>query len=478
MRLIWLVRLWIMLSLMLLIFSCNSVRSKSYTLSGKILDIENVGIEGATVLLYKQQQIKAGILEVKTEFPNIGADLDMYDTFDHRTAKPMVVVSSNALGEFSLNKIGKGTYHLVAYKEGYGFKYQKEIKINQNENNNNVILSDILSLPAAIDGEATMLSDRVYLLSGDFTLLPGSTLNVGSGVTLLVPPHHKLNIHGNWVMEDTSSITIMSSDKLYSHSHGEADIEDFDSMVFLSQTSKHIHSIKMKNNELGMKFQDCNDFHLSNVFLDSAQSISVGSSPGFKLSYATISQGKDTVRGAVGVEFSNNIEVKRCHFFENEIGLRIGFSTGVNVSNNYFHLNTKYDMGFDYGSVGTVEYNTFRDSPQAIDNYRGRMYINYNDIQAAIGIYAYRVYAWISANHNNLQCTRYGIKSQCMYHNSDTVHLDCTQNYWYTTNVDEIKKLIFDKDNERETDPNYHILVSKVDFLPISNRPLVAGVSN
>lgn len=106
------------------------------------------------------------------------------------------------------------------------------------------------------------------------------------------------------------------------------------------------------------------------------------------------------------------------------------------------------------------------------------MVAKYNDIEAKIGIYAYRVNATLTANHNNLNCSQYGIKSQCMYYNSDVVYLDCKRNYWNTTSLETIMGLIYDRNNESESDENYHLLKTIIEFQPISTKPNQAGAYN
>jgi parallel beta-helix repeat protein len=319
--------------------------------------------------------------------------------------------------------------------------------------------------------------ERTYLVSTETIVLPGVSITAGDNATLLVDPNAKMNFHGSLNVGNDSPLRIMSSGALYSHSN--ENVLEFESVDFIGQNNRVIRNLKVTNCLLGLRISNSNDVLVTNVYLNSPyQSMAVTATQGIAIKNSCFTSSQDLVRSAMRIEHSPNTLLEKNIFMDNAMGVSIALSSNVTVKNNYFANNSIFDFGFDEDAQGLVEYNTFRSSNIAIDNHRGQMVANYNDIEANIGIYAHRVNASLKANYNNLNCSEYGIKSQCMYYNSDIVHLDCTRNYWNTTDLYAIMDLIYDMENESSTDPNFHLLKTIVDFQPISTRPNPAGVHN
>jgi len=464
----------------LIIVSCGSpTENKTYTISGKVLDDNSTGLENATVLVYVFHPLDTSITTFKNDFPQHGAELSMYNEFDHRTGTPIVQTSTNADGTFSLSGISKGDYNIVAYKQDYGYKYIENLSIDQDVQNLQFNLYSVISLPTAITEDIELLSNRFYLLTSDLVILPGVSVQVDSNVTILVSPSCKINVYGVLNTGMNSSLRIMCDDKIYSHSNTSSDIGRFDSVAFYDQSNLVLQNIKLVNCTLGFRFSGSSNVTLSNFYSSSLyQSVALDQSPGFVLEKSTITNSIETMRGAVSIEHSDGTMIEKCHFIKNNQGVRIAYSQNTLVKNNYFQMNSIYDLGFDQDGAGSVDYNTFKNSKTAIDNYRGQINVTHNNIEAEKGIYAYRVNASLTAKYNNLKCSTYGIKSQCMYYQTDIVHLDCTRNYWNTTDTNIIETLIYDRDNESVDDENYYLLVTMIDYLPISNTPNAAGVYN
>lgn len=471
--------------IMLLLFFCivalvscdKTTNLKTYSISGSVRTSNNEVLEDVTVLAFRKAPMNSTLSAFKQNYPMHGAEIDMYESFDHRIETPIVLASTNPEGYFLLDNLESNSYNLVAYKEGYGYSNL----LNQNVGNSDFVvdflLNPVINLPQVVTQDTSLLSDRVYMVSDDIIILPEAKLTIESNVVLLMSPNKKIDIYGDYSTSMESSLCIMSSDRLYSHSNQPDQIGKFDSITFYSPAYSTIHNIRAVNNLLGIRFINSQATNLCGSYIVSEYSaLSVIGSSEFTLNQSSISGSIETIRAAAYFEKSNNITIEKCHFFNNRIAVQISGSANSLVRNNYFNSNSIYDFGFAEGGAGTVEYNTFRDSKTAIYNFRGQMYANYNDIQAVIGIHSLRVDAWFSAKYNNFDCTEYGIKSQCMYYNSPIVHLDCSRNYWHTTDLNTIEGLIYDRNDDSENDVNYHLLVTVIDYLPIANSPNTAGV--
>lgn len=475
--LVYLVYIWLLALLVLTLASCGGTKPKAYAVSGRVVTENNEPLSDVTVLLYRHEMTNVGLTTLKAEYPNHGCDIGMLDDFDHRTSSPVFSVKTDVDGAFVFPKVGEGRYRIVFYKEGFGFKYQNGIWVDDDLSNVQAMLLPVLEMPTVITDDMILDAERMYFISADTVILPGVSIAVGRNVTLLFYPNTKINIHGILSVGDNSSLTFMSSDALYSHSN--ENVNAFESVDFVSQNNKVIRNIKVTDCLLGLRISNSSDVLVTNAYLNSPyQGMAVTATQGIAIKNCCFTNSKDQIRSALNIEHSPNALLERNIFTGNAMGARIALSPNVTVKNNYFTDNSMFDFGFDEDAQGLVEYNTFRSSNIAIDNYRGQMIANYNDIEANTGIYAYRVNATLAANYNNLNCSQYGIKSQCMYYNSDIVHLDCTRNYWNTTDQHAITHLIYDRNNESENDANYHLLKTIIDFQPISTKPNVAGVYN
>lgn len=475
--LVYLVSIWLLALFVLTLASCGGTKPKAYAVSGRVVTENDEPLSDVNVLLYRHEATNAELTTLKAEYPNHGCDIGMLDDFDHRTSSPVFSVKTGVDGAFVFPRVEKGRYRIIFYKEGYGFKYLNGIWVDDDMSNIQALLLPVLELPTVISDDMSLDDERMYFISADTVILPGVSIAVGRNVTLLFYPNTKINIHGILSIGDNSSLTFMSSDVLYSHSN--ENVIAFESVDFISQSNQVIRNLKVTDCLLGLRISNSNDVLVTNAYLNSPyQGMAVTATQGIAIKKCCFTNSQDQIRSALNIEHSPNALLERNIFIGNAMGARIALSPNVTVKNNYFTDNSMFDFGFDEDAQGLVEYNTFRSSNIAIDNYRGQMVANYNDIEADIGIYAYRVNATLTANYNNLNCSQYGIKSQCMYYNSDIVHLDCTRNYWNTTDLETIMGLIYDMNNESGNDPNYHLLKTVIDFRPISTRPNQAGVYN
>ncbi len=465
-------------SIVLTLTSCGgATKPKAYAVSGRVVTENNEPLSDVTILLFRYEMTNVGLTTLKAEYPNHGCDIGMLDDFDHRISSPVFSVKTDVDGAFVFPKVEKGRYRIVFYKEGFGFKYQNGILVDDSISGIRAALLPVLEMPAVITSDMSLDDERMYLVPTETVVLPGVSITVGRNATLLVYPNVRINIHGSLILEDNSSLRLMSSDALYSHSN--ENVVAFESVDFVSQSNQVIRNLKVTDCLLGLRISNSNDILVTNAYLNSPyQGMAVTATQGIAIKNCCFTKSQDQIRSALRIEHSPNALLEKNIFIGNAMGARIALSSNVTVKNNYFADNSMFDFGFDEDAQGLVEYNTFRSTNIAIDNYRGQMVANHNDIEANIGIYAYRVNATLTANYNNLDCSQYGIKSQCMYYNSDIVHLDCTRNYWNTTDQHAIVDLIYDRNNESSTDANYHLLKTIVDFQPISTRPNQAGVYN
>lgn len=463
--------------IMLLISSCSSTTMvKTCNLQGKVEDIQGEPLNNAIVMLYKKVQLSQTISALKTQYPNHGAPLNFYTNFDHRKMTPAYSVTSDDEGNFSFPNIKADTYCIVAIKEDYGLKYLLDYTLDENVIGLIISVNPIIELPPVIGGIYTLESGRSYYTSSDLMVLPEGNLEVGSDVRLYIKPGHNVSIHGKLSTGTGSSLIISSLFGLYTQT-GSIGLEKYGSITILNQDACSFMNILVNDSTLGLRIVDSSNIFLENVLVNAYyQGLVLVDSESANLVNCSVNGSLETMRAAITVENSQDVVIERCHLWDNYHGVQFASSTGVEVSNNLFNNNSVKDIFILEGGAGEIKNNTFIASNTAIYGFSGQALIMNNDIQAQIGINIERVGAWFSAKFNNLNCVEIGIKSRCMAYHSSTIHLDCTHNYWGTTNLETIAQLIYDRNDVDINDENYSLLVTEIDFMPISNTPNNAGV--
>lgn len=461
----------------IILISCNSTtKPKTFKVSGIVRNENGEPVQGAKVLLFTAE--KDNNIDFKNKYPNHGASLQFYERFDHRNYTPIREVFSEIDGTFHFSEVSKGRYNVVALKEGVGFEYALSLMIDGVMDDLEISLKEITEIPSVIDGHYLMSDNNIYVSPSDIIILPEATLEIDGNVSLFLGDGCKIDVYGKLLKDSNSFLHIDSNDGLFCDPDSEK-IQTIDKIIFYGQNDIDLHGISLANSYNGIVFNQSHDVDLSNCFVKSKSlCISFINCSDFNISNCSITGSIDNVRAGIYIEFSSFGTIERCHLWENVNAMQVSVSSNINILNNYFSNNTRRSLYFARDGEGEVTYNTFQGCYEAIYSYMGRFVAEYNDIQGERGIYCGWVGAYFSANYNNIDCQDYGIKSRCMRYNSPIITIDCKRNYWGTRDVELIRSVIWDMTNEDTDDVNYNLLVSIVEYLPISQNKNDAGVRN
>ena len=126
----------------------------------------------------------------------MGTTLNQAFYFDHRTQQPVYRTQTDKSGHFKLEKIKAGNYNLVAYKNGYGWKYITKVAA-ANVEPVNIKLYPEIQISENITDYAVWEADRHYIITKDITLAENATLIVDRGAVIRFSPLASLTISGD-----------------------------------------------------------------------------------------------------------------------------------------------------------------------------------------------------------------------------------------------------------------------------------------
>lgn len=337
--------------LSLFIAGCTkSTSPKTGSLSGRVILVNDTGdtsldpvdFSGVTVALYELAVLDTTIVRINQEYPLIGVQISQETEFDHRNYNPISVVQTDATGNFQFRKIPHGIYNLLAFKEGWGYKYLYSVVIDNEVNsisiyreerqdysrNNDLVLHPARMLPSFIDYPLTLREGRVYIVS--------QNTNVFSQV--VVEPYSKLLIAANTKIDFHSSIStptdgstwlITVSDGIYS-TEKKVEIASFDQVGFYLQESLNLHGMIFEHSLNGVKL-DSPQSHIEKCVIRKNQNHAILCSG----SSASIQQLVVSFNPLKGITAFNNFELSSSIVHSNRDACFLSESNGM-VRNSYF----------------------------------------------------------------------------------------------------------------------------------------------
>jgi len=102
------------------------------TVSGKVTLEGQSDHSGVTVRLYKPVTLDTALVRINQQYPNIGVKISQETEFDHREQTASYSTTTNANGDWSIEKVEKGNYNVVIIKEDYGEKYFLDYSLQDN----------------------------------------------------------------------------------------------------------------------------------------------------------------------------------------------------------------------------------------------------------------------------------------------------------------------------------------------------------
>lgn len=473
------------LSIIFLVSGCCNNEDKLGTLSGIVELINDTGdpqadpvdFAGVTISLYELAELDTSVVRINQQHPYLGVIVQQEMYFDHRYQQPVLSVASAPDGSFTLNKITPGSYNLVAQKDGWGYAYQYSLEILEGENAlgkatlNNRILEGVArsrsesgkdtitlyperQLSGFGTSDLVFQAGRHYVVTDDFSIMPGAQVVFEPNTTIRINPHKELVLYsslecpapGEGFFRVVSNDQTTVADTLTPFQRVRiADADLPQAQVFKGAIIRDSYSGIVSN---------APGFTVSNCFISSRQTaVSIYNTIDNQIVNCVLCDGKNSSFGAAMNDGSPSATLRNNIIVNNSLGVLIRNSANVEVSNNYFANCSMGILNLMDGQT-TATHNSFVNCGSALRNAnRALMTIHYNEISADIGISNERDYAGsaasgltqITANNNNLVCDTWAVYSKFVNHPG--YDLDCTNNYWGTTNAQAIPQLIFDSND-------------------------------
>ncbi|MBI9032070.1 hypothetical protein JEZ13_08745 [bacterium] len=441
----------------LLLLSCDSSTSpsdESFTLSGKVslMDTEGnpvtSGLEDIIVMIYNTVDIDPDLLQVKADYPHIGAEINQEVFFDIRDAEPIKTVNCNSAGEYSFS-IAKGDYNLCYYKEDYGYKLIHELEVSSDQSLAEAVLNEVISLAGSISN-FTFESGKVYHITDDLVVPANSNISFETGAYVDVANNKKIFMMDSFNITEIGTDNYVKINSIYNIA-GEKYI--FRGIECVNINSLNISNVSVKNSSSAILLQSSViDVTINNCVLsNNSNSISSNSNSTFVVTNCLIVN-----NSGIGITSNSNSEIKNSIFFSNDIGFKISMNAteiyNCYLLNNYMGIRTvgyqeqiirnndfdKNDYGITAsGSSPNIEYNSFRNDSTDIEV--NRMFIS-------TGIYNFS--NPIITNNNFFKEDRTiidligkhveGLPGDEFHGNGVSSNINATNNYWKSTVYTEL----------------------------------------
>ena len=485
-----------------------STESSKGTLTG------TVSLEGLsdhsdiTISLYDLAYLDTTIVRINNEYPHIGVIITQHTEFDHRLQSPVKTTTTLADGSFELEKISTGTYNLVAQKAEFGFRYIYEINISKGDNElssytnkkNNVIStgsseatvmersqssskvperSDIALFPEVhlsgeVTGDIVVDPDHHLVIDDDTNFGPSTSLTLMPDAVVRINPGKDLKIYGELTAQGEEGHMFWVTSNHGFEDDFKHDILDLYNSMELTPVGTNTDNIilwgKWSWGNSAFRLNQVSSF-LSDCLIDNCES-------GFYFNAMGSAEVKKTVvqecrnESEAGIYFINEIQgnclnniILNCYN-----GVKIKTNSEVAV-NNCFIKGGNTGVNVSYYSLLNIQYSEIRTDNYGINSLFSACSIQSNNIYSDKCIKTSRSYDGIfDVSLNNLNCVQYAIVlGKNCYQN------DCTNNYYYTINKDDILSFIFDVN---DVDPDSAYMYEDVIFEPyLNNFNNLAGIN-
>ncbi|MBW6516854.1 MAG: right-handed parallel beta-helix repeat-containing protein, partial [Candidatus Cloacimonetes bacterium] len=439
----------------------------------EILDHSNI-----TVSIYNLANLDQDIASINRDYPHIGVQISQVTEFDHRSHYPIASGLTDVNGSFEIKDIASGTYNFVARKEGWGFIYKHNVDIEKGTTNISTYNEPIFLYPEVlivnnVFEEMILESNRHYIFEENTVFHNGSHLVIKPGTVLRINPLRSITIMGGLTAEYLSGeyFKVTSNDGFHPvnsdiSNYANVTIESTASItnnklsggifsfgnfgIILKTSGIEIENVIFNNKLTGCYAMQINDVMINRVLFRGSQ---------------------DENNASLYTENMNDSIVKNSIFANNLRGARIQNSENNLLTNNYFINNENISLLHWFYSNNVIEESIFSNTQVGILNSGGSsVSIQRNVISAVIGVnnidyLSSGGYAFPTINYNNFDCSEYAVRTR--YAGPIRYH-DATHNYWGTTVVSEIEELIWDKNDEPETNT---INNAYIDYVPFLNQP-------
>ena len=111
------------------LLNCTSpTKTETVTFSGAVTLADTTDYSGVEVMLFKPVTIDTMLLNLNKNYPGVGIELNQCTEFYWREHEPVYRTTTDAQGHWKIENVGPGTYHIVAKKDGYGWRVWYDVQ--------------------------------------------------------------------------------------------------------------------------------------------------------------------------------------------------------------------------------------------------------------------------------------------------------------------------------------------------------------
>ncbi len=481
-------------------FGCT--KTKTATLSGQIQLINDSGnpandpvdYAGIKVAIYETAELDTALVSARYDFPGVGIPISQDTEFDHREHNALYSTTSKADGSFQLKSMEPGRYNIVWSKQDWGWAYLLNCQIDEGDNDLADLTSEtgkevdpVLYPETVVTGtlnQMTFRSDHSYLIPSDATIVShvnveqGSMILIGQGATFRMiggvtfgtddeKPLTKISVAGQDVTDESrfGYIQVFGSSEIRNAvvSHSNSGIQVIGGDV-------SVQNLRVRNGISGLSFSGCQSLTASQITVsDIADLITSGvnvytTQGGIDLTNCqnALIEYSVFVRCNAGAKIRELCvaEVRNNYFANNTIGAE-GSTNPVNINHNHFQGNYTYDIRV----FGTA-------SPTIMRN----VCLSKRGVNIGLDTLPANLNCTPTVHFNNFQCSVFAIRIM----GNNMIDVDATNNYFYTTNLEILEGIIWDRTDYNPNDWSNQIIgnTAYIDYIPYMTHAVAdAGIT-
>lgn len=416
------IRFALLFSLFVGIIACskNSTKPQTVTFSGTVTLQGRTDHSGATVMLFKPITLDTALTNLNSRYPGIGITINQRTEFYWREHSPVYRTTTNASGNWKIENVAKGEYHIVVQADSFGWR----IKYNASAGTHNFTLSKAIRWSGTYSQNVTVPAGSFVKVVGNTVFTDAATLTIEPGVIVEFIGNNVLEIQGKFICDGYIGQEIMVISENESNSNR---------IKIVQSPAPILDYLIVFNLSNGFYLNGCDSLTLSNIRIrDGLYAFEIVASQGGKIKNNCIT---GMTEGIVEDNSENVIEKNLIHNIEND-GCKLLNARNTILTNNVIQNCQSYAVGINpegYGYTNT-----------RVEIYRNDFKKNKSHVM--VGATA----SCVSGENNYIDETDFIVKTSA-YALGDTLNFQ--NNYWSYTNQIDISDKILDKNDRLGQQP-------------------------
>jgi hypothetical protein len=318
------------------------------TVSGKVTLEEQSDHSGVKVSLYKPVELDPELVAVNQQYPNIGIKISQETEFDHREQTPVYSTATNAAGEWNFEKVTPGTYHVVAEKDDFGWRYDLNEEFNGDRTIDLGQLKPVQYLRGNLSQDI-ITSEDFFIVDNNFVVPQGKKLELTNCV-ILVYPGISITITGQAkLMGIDQQFTRLLPYLLNQYWRGV--------VVNFNSGETEFENVVFKNANRAVRLFTA-PLKIQSLYIKNSnqQALSAQSLPNLSVKNLLAVASNDVL---INMEFTNNYNLQNCIFLKSTKEAILTRESAGKITNSLFRLNdTGYQGVMSIDTLINCEFNS------------------------------------------------------------------------------------------------------------------------